>query len=111
MDVDVHNGCLNVMPGSKARGRPASVPMKRGDILFMHNLCLHCGNMNMSDRLRWSVDFRYFPAHDLEELDAEQMRILKSINHYWDKEGRPSFRAVSGSGRQTSYEEWIDRAR
>jgi ectoine hydroxylase-related dioxygenase (phytanoyl-CoA dioxygenase family) len=133
MDVDVQNGCLNVMPGSKnwglvkssrdaenhiraqidveARGCPVPVPMKQGDILFMHNLCLHCGNLNVSDRLRWSVDFRYFPAADSERLDAEQKRILDVMSHLGEKDRRPTFRGVSRSGRQSSYEEWIDRSR
>ena len=133
MDVDQRNGCMRVIPGSKnwglvkssrdaenhiraqidveARGRPVSIPMKRGDILVMHNLCLHCGHVNMSGLLRWSVDFRYFPAPDSEGLDAEQKRILDTMSHDRGNFGSPSFRAVSGSGRQTSYEEWVDEAR
>ena len=75
------------------------MPMKRGDLLVMHNLCLHCGHLYESGRLRWSVDFRYFPAPDSKGLEAERKRILDTKNHYWEKDGRPSFRAVSGSGR------------
>ena len=133
MDVDQRNGCLRLIPGSRnwglvkssrdaenhiraqidveARGRPVSIPMKRGDLLVMHNLCLHCGHVNESGRLRWSVDYRYFPASDSEGLDAEKKRILDTMSHNSEKNGRPSFRAVSRSGRQTSYEEWVDRAR
>ena len=133
MDVDQRNGCMRVIPGSRnwglvkssrdeenhiraqidveARGRPVSIPMKRGDLLVFHNLCLHCGHVNESGRLRWSVDFRYFPAPDSEGLDTEQKRILDTMSHNSEKNGRPSFRAVSGSGRQTSYEEWVDEAR
>lgn len=134
MDVDQGNGCLNVIPGSKnwglvkssrdaenhirseidveAQGFPVPVPMKRGDMLLMHNLCLHCGNLNVSNLLRWSVDFRYFPASDSEGLDAEQKRTIDVMMSHngWERDVPSPFRAVSGSGRKASYEEWIERS-
>lgn len=81
VDVDEHNGCLQVIPGShrwgllpvrrneygqhvpaedvEARGQPVSVPMKVGDVLAFHNLTFHRSLMNHSDEMRWSIDLRY----------------------------------------------------
>lgn len=37
------------------------VSMKRGDVLFFHSLLLHSGQVNFSDRVRYSVQVRYEP--------------------------------------------------
>ncbi len=81
-DAGVRNGCLCVWPGSHRqgllahcptrtglripgkllRGRAVSMPMKRGDALFMHRLTLHASHANHSDSVRWSFDLRYNPT-------------------------------------------------
>jgi hypothetical protein len=77
----------------------------------MHNICLHRGDLNVSNLLRWSVDFRYFPVSDSEGLDDDQKRTLDAMmNHTWTKEASFPFRAFSESCRQDYYEEWIDRS-
>ena len=80
-DATRENGCLMVVPGSHKRGlalhctspgkfqiperlvapgaRP--LPMKAGDVLFMHKLTMHSSLANRSDQLRCSFDLRYNP--------------------------------------------------
>lgn len=95
VDVDEHNGCLQVIPGSHKLGKVAArrnergrwspedaierlgevrgVPMRRGDVLVLSNLILHATGRNATDQVRWSIDFRYSPAgqnfdwHDMGE--------------------------------------------
>lgn len=38
-----------------------SVPMKRGEALFLHKLTAHCSLPNLSNNIRWSFDLRYNP--------------------------------------------------
>ncbi len=81
MDVDEHNGCMQVLPGShrwglrpvdsddeghhiptediESRGEIVTLPMKAGDIFACHNLTFHRSLMNQSDDIRWSIDLRY----------------------------------------------------
>jgi phytanoyl-CoA hydroxylase len=80
-DATVENGCLMVWPNSKEKGlldhcpgydglqipakivqgQPKSMPMKRGDVLFMHRLTMHASHANLSHQVRWSFDLRYNP--------------------------------------------------
>jgi hypothetical protein len=81
-DATEENGCLMVAPGSHRRGLalhcvtpgkfqipdrligagPIPLPMKAGDVLFMHKLTMHSSLSNRSDDLRWSFDLRYNPV-------------------------------------------------
>jgi hypothetical protein len=38
-----------------------AVPMNRGDVLFFHSLLLHSGQVNFTDRVRYSVQARFEP--------------------------------------------------
>ena len=38
-----------------------SIPVKRGDALFLHKLTVHASHSNHSDNVRWSFDLRYNP--------------------------------------------------
>lgn len=80
-DATVENGCLIVwpnsqrqglldhcpgfdglqIPGKLVRGEPKSLPMQRGDVLFMHRLTMHASHSNHSQNVRWSFDLRYNP--------------------------------------------------
>jgi hypothetical protein len=80
-DATVENGCLVVWPGSHRQGlldhcpalgglqipgsllngKAKSMPMKRGDALFMHRLTIHASHANHSNNVRWSFDLRYNP--------------------------------------------------
>lgn len=80
------NGCLTLVPGSHRDGlvthcppdekkmlvhlpdklvplnKAVTVPMKRGDVLFMHRCMMHASLENTSDDIRWSFDLRYCPT-------------------------------------------------
>jgi len=80
-DATVENGCLVVwphshrqglldhcprfdgltVPGQLLQGEAQSMPMKRGDVLFLTKLTLHASLSNNSDSVRWSFDLRYNP--------------------------------------------------
>lgn len=80
-DATIENGCLAVWPKSHRRGlldhcrgdlglhvpskllsgKALSLPMKRGQALFMTKLTLHASHANNSDNVRWSFDLRYNP--------------------------------------------------
>jgi phytanoyl-CoA hydroxylase len=81
-DATVENGCLVVVPGSHKRGlvrhcdtptfqgipnelvgnnqRP--LPVKPGDVIFLHPLIMHASLSNSSNGARWSFDLRYCPT-------------------------------------------------
>ena len=82
LDATVENGCLEVVPGSHRTGLAlhcdtgntgieipekhlgpdrVALPMKPGDVLFMHKLTMHHSLPNLSDTVRWSFDLRYNP--------------------------------------------------
>ncbi len=81
-DATRENGCLLVVPGSHKRGLSLhcvtpgkfqiperligagamALPMKAGDVLFMHKLTMHSSLPNRSDELRCSFDLRYNPT-------------------------------------------------
>ena len=69
------NGCLMVAPGSHTGAvydpedqaamaeRAVILPMRPGDVLFLHNKLLHASTPNTSDRdYRWAFNFRYVQA-------------------------------------------------
>ena len=80
-DTTVENGCLVVwpeshlqglldhcprpgglqIPGQLLSGKAKSMPMRRGDVLFMHKLTVHASHSNTSTNVRWSFDLRYNP--------------------------------------------------
>ena len=38
---------------------PVTLPMKEGDVLFVHKLAPHGSGPNTTDAVRWSMDLRY----------------------------------------------------
>lgn len=80
-DATVESGCLVVwpkshrqglldhcpgdlglhIPGQLLAGKALSMPMKRGQALFMTKLTVHASHSNHSDNVRWSFDLRYNP--------------------------------------------------
>lgn len=123
VDVDPHNGCLKLVPGSHRFGRmPARAnqnnhqepvepigsygqiidePMRVGDVLFFHNHTLHASGENSSDQVRWSIDLRYSPAG--QAFDWHKMGDEFNV-HY------PCFVAASPDPAQVeSWEQWQAR--
>ncbi|MEM7031852.1 MAG: phytanoyl-CoA dioxygenase family protein [Chloroflexota bacterium] len=129
VDVDEVNGCLYVIPGShkwelidsardenqnmrsfidvEARGTPVPFPMKVGDIMIFSNMTFHGSKVNLTDRVRWSVDIRYcrtrgtYTPTELEQT-GEDFMYEKLINT-----GRGVPMVVRGEGPKWSYDEWM----
>ena len=70
VDSTEENGCLRVNPGVHKnkivywdgldQDYPmVSVPMKKGDVIFVHKLTPHGSGENKTDGIRWSLDVRY----------------------------------------------------
>jgi phytanoyl-CoA hydroxylase len=81
VDLTVENGCLWFIPGShhwgyvpgrrgadqnmrpleevESRGPSFPAPMKVGDIMPFHHLTFHCSKLNVTNRVRWTLDLRY----------------------------------------------------
>jgi phytanoyl-CoA hydroxylase len=95
-DTPYENGCLMVMPGShhlgviehdkpllKKKKIPSDifhqevryVEMKRGDVLLFNALLLHSSGINISDRLRMSVQARYSKMR--ETTDPAMGQLIK----------------------------------
>lgn len=83
LDAPVESGCLKIIPRSHRRellvhctGKlgthlpdallelesEISLPMRRGDVLFLSKYTCHGSLSNVSDRIRWSFDIRYNPT-------------------------------------------------
>lgn len=114
--VDEQSGCLQVARGSHKRGyRPmvkvernglvglgpddlrdidaCSCVMRPGDVLLFNELTYHRSLDNASDRVRWSLDIRYYDARNT---------VLRAKN----KGGYYCFSAADPS-RVESYETWL----
>ena len=109
-DATEEMGCLRVIPGSHKFGLdvhcPAnefyktfnqsagggipeelidnsdaiSVPMKGGDVLFLHRLTKHASLPNRSNKLRWSFDLRYHPTHQFSGHPLKPSWVTRSKN-------------------------------
>ena len=105
-DATLENGCLHVRPGIHRqkkvfwgydaewdRVEPIAVPMKKGDVIFIHKLMPHGSYGNRTDGVRWSMDIRYQQAHE------------PSPRPEW-----PSLvaRSRTDPSSETSYEVWRD---
>ena len=133
VDVDEHNGCLQLIPGShkwgllpgarradqnmvsfedvEQRGTPVPEPMRCGDFLAFHNLTFHGSDVNQSDGVRWSVDIRFRETPGYRE-QGEQERIGdRALQAALDRSGRPPLVVRSRHPRTLGdYSSW-DQAR
>jgi ectoine hydroxylase-related dioxygenase (phytanoyl-CoA dioxygenase family) len=95
-DVNQENGCLLVQPGSHKLGAvahsrqigkrfvptddvvetfdPVEVEMQLGDILLFHALLFHSGQLNQTNRTRYSFQFRYTSLN--KPTDAGMGRVI-----------------------------------
>ena len=56
------DGNMRAYEDVEARARAVPVPAKRGTAVVFHNLVFHGSGQNLSDRVRWSLDWRYAPT-------------------------------------------------
>ena len=105
VDVDEHNGCLQLLAGShrwgllggardservvrmfedvEQRATPVVLPMRRGDTLAFSNLTCHASTVNHTDQMRWSIDLRYVaPEAAAARSDAEREGYATIYDHY-----------------------------
>ena len=103
VDVDEENGCLEVQPRvhqeqvvywSYGKDLPQTekivLPMKKGDVLFMHKLTPHGSGPNKTDAVRWSMDLRYQKTGDPSPRPEWPILVARS----------------SDPGKETTYEDW-----
>ena len=102
-EATAENGCLQVGPGvhksevvywgfnSQPEHESVTVPMRKGDVIFIHKLCPHGSGANQTDGIRWSMDLRY------------QIAGTPSPRPEW-----PSLvaRSRANADSLTTYEEW-----
>jgi phytanoyl-CoA hydroxylase len=103
VDATAENGCLQVLPRIHQRrtvywswGRDLpqtekiTLPMKKGDVLFVHKLTPHGSGPNNTDAVRWSMDLRYqktgepSPRPEWPSLVARSRRDPDSETSYQD---------------------------
>ena len=111
VDVDEHNGCLWLIPGShqwgllpgarradhnmvsfedvEQRGTPVPEPMRCGDFLAFHNLTFHGSKVNRSDSVRWSVDVRFRETPGYRELGEPERIGYAALQTALDRSVRP----------------------
>ena len=56
------NGNMRAYEDVEARVQAVSVSAKRGTAIVFHNLVFHGSGQNLTDRVRWSLDWRYAPS-------------------------------------------------
>ncbi len=94
------NGCMEIVPGSHKRGvvrhekdthylriaddvilpledRAVAIECDPGDVVLFSNLVFHRGLPNVSDHIRWSLDFRYQDATQ-STMRAQSGHVLRS---------------------------------
>ena len=104
-DATEENGCLQVRPGVHKgevvywggtldpTAESVAVPMKKGDVIFIHKLTPHASGPNTTDGIRWSMDIRYQKTGELSPRPEWPSVIARSRRD-------PSI--------ETNYEDWRD---
>lgn len=77
VEATEENGCIQVLPHVHQQRilywsydkdlppvEPITLPMKKGDVLFMHKLTPHGSGPNNTNAVRWSLDLRYQKTGD-----------------------------------------------
>ena len=110
-EATADNGCLQLCPGVHRRGtvywsldsqppcEPVTVPMREGDVIFIHKLCPHGSGPNRTGGIRWSMDLRYqtlgtpSPRPEWPSLDRAQpgrSRFADQLRGMEPPPGRPA---------------------
>lgn len=135
-DSPVESGCLQVVPrshrdglvehcplGAAGAGIPhklvpsgaVPLPMKRGDVLFLHRRTCHGSLSNLSDRVRWSFDLRYNPTSQptgrrvFPGFVARSRKNPESELHdadAWAESWRQTRARIAGDAKETFFNRW-----
>ena len=108
-DTEMDQGPLKVVPGShrpgllthcqnyKGKGgreipeklfetdATIPLPVKRGDVIFLHRHTVHGSLSNVSDRIRWSFDLRYNPIGQTTGREAFPGFVVRSTDRKEDE--------------------------
>ena len=66
---------------------------------------LHQSNLNVSNSIRWSIDFRYFPTVDRNNFIPEQRQAAEFVHNKMRRGGKEPL-VVLTKGHKPSWEEW-----
>ena len=99
-DAPIESGCLQVAPQSHRAGlachcpsdngeltvptsllperEPLPLPMRAGDVLFLHRRLLHSALPNVGATVRWSFDLRYMPTGQPSGREAFPSFVARS---------------------------------
>ena len=104
-DAGMEQGPLKVVPGSHRPGllthctnyrgkggrqipeklfeveETLPLPVKRGDVIFLHRHTVHGSLSNVSDQIRWSFDLRYNPIGQTTGREAFPGFVVRSAKH------------------------------
>lgn len=136
-DSPVESGCLQVVPRSHREGlvehcplgaagagiprkliaenKAVPLPMKRGDVLFLHRRTCHGSLPNLSNRVRWSFDLRYNPISQPTGRKAFPGFVARSRANpaselhdaaVWSASWLETRRRIAGEGNETFFNRW-----
>lgn len=140
-DAPIESGCLQVVPrtsheglvthcplGAAGAGIPEKLielpkavplPMKRGDVLFLHRRTCHASLKNLSNRVRWSFDLRYNPIGQHTGRSSFPGFVARSRANpetelhdaaAWAESWQEARRRISGAGNETFFNRWSEKA-
>eukprot|EP01044_Picomonas_judraskeda_P002369 COSAG03_NODE_169_length_11255_cov_5.793385_6_plen_121_part_00 len=97
----------------EARAEAVPVPAKRGSAIVFHNLVFHGSGQNLSDRVRWSLDWRYAPTlspvGNVDERNSAAEWWLESMSGKKNDYGPIAVRGATGEI-VPGWETWREKA-
>jgi hypothetical protein len=108
------DGNMRAYEDVEARAEAVSVPAKRGSAIVFHNLVFHGSGQNLSDRVRWSLDWRYAPTlssvgDPIDERDSAAEWWLESMSGKKNDYGPVAVRGGKGEN-VPGWETWREKA-
>ena len=141
LDAPIESGCLHVVPKSHREGlvthcplgaagagipekliplqKAIPLPMKRGDVLFLHRRTCHGSLPNISNKVRWSFDLRYNPIGQHTGRKAFPGFVARSRANpeselhdaaQWAASWDEAQRKIVAEGSETFFNRWDENA-
>jgi ectoine hydroxylase-related dioxygenase (phytanoyl-CoA dioxygenase family) len=101
------------------QSRAIGIPLKRGDVLFMHRLTCHAAFPNLSRNVRWSMDLRYNPIGQATGREDFPGFVARSRAHpetelhdakAWAKMWYDARQALAKTSEPTRFHRWDAKA-